>query len=536
MSKHIIIFLILSLCLSLTACSDAVKDAEPLQTEGGTVSEGAEDVSADISAEAEKIINESVVFECGSDTVLVRGEAFSMEAPPFTESGVLYVPASACVYIRGASFVKTGDVYRINDRGKVTLAMEDYDVILVGGESLLLDASPVEKDGVFFLTAEGLGAALSSEISVTRDGFLCVFGSAGRIPQSKMNALSAYLGVAVDSTLPEEILSLGEKYGEDAERIAESALYGELWSGSADGDAVRYRLGFDGELSLTVMQMNYTFPEGKLMIEKAGQLYSADGKTVLCDLPGDIFARELKAATARYMELLAACHIKDDAEARLLAESYLNAVTGDLRDPVYASDREAPYSTGLYDASSGEAAFDRLFEAAQVGDVLTFSADGAGAEYGFFNHCSVIMEKNEETRTLRLLHARGFEYGVGADLEMDLLSYGSFDEIEYYSGYTTVFLCRARGVDVETKAALVGAAYEKYNGYSFGYGGRMGLEETNCTELVRETYLQAGVDLTDGDYESRLKEVLGGATKNIVMIPDDLLLSDKMQVIAVFVR
>ena len=64
----------------------------------------------------------------------------------------------------------------------------------------------------------------------------------------------------------------------------------------------------------------------------------------------------------------------------------------------------------------------------------------------------------------------------------------------------------------------------------------MGLAETNCTELIDEAYLTAGVDLIDGDYESRLKEVLKGNTKNLVLIPDDLLFSEKTRVIAVWKR
>ena len=46
----------------------------------------------------------------------------------------------------------------------------------------------------------------------------------------------------------------------------------------------------------------------------------------------------------------------------------------------------------------------------------------------------------------------------------------------------------------------------------------------------------AGVSITDDNYETRLKEVLKGNTKNLVPIPDDLLLSRNVEVIGVWKR
>ena len=134
------------------------------------------------------------------------------------------------------------------------------------------------------------------------------------------------------------------------------------------------------------------------------------------------------------------------------------------------------------------------------------------------------------------MQARGNEYGVGADLDMDYLSLDSLDSEEYFRKYGVIFLCGAGALSSAQRQEMGENAYEKYNGYQFGYGGRMGLEETNCTELIDEAYLTAGVDLIDGDYESRLKEVLKGNTKNLVLIPDDLLFSEKTRVIAVWKR
>ena len=79
-------------------------------------------------------------------------------------------------------------------------------------------------------------------------------------------------------------------------------------------------------------------------------------------------------------------------------------------------------------------------------------------------------------------------------------------------------------------------AYSRFNGCQFGYGGQLGLEETNCAELIVEAYGQAGVDILEHHYETRLKEVLRGNTRNLVPIPDDLLCSEQVEVIALWKR
>ena len=536
MSKYFAktITILATLILLLSSCGKGVTDV-PTESESVVNAQTEAAPTHPDSSKGEEVTGASVVFVEGDSTVSVRGEKCALEAPPFRENGVLYIPASACVHIRGASFVSSGDVYRINDRGNVTLAMEDYNVILFNNDSVIMSSTPILRDGVFCLPAEGLAKALSMTYSVTADGTFCLFGNMGRVTASDLEDAASYMGHELTRLQCDELQSMAEKYGADYSVIAEAAVYGELWSYS-DGYAVKHTVTSDGSLRSETIPINTPLPEGVLLIEKNGKLFDARGDKAISDTPDDIYASELKAATARYMELLAAFYINGDSSAEALSEVYLRAVGGELKNADYTADLADPYDAGLYESSSGKEAFGRLFDAAEVGDILAFSASDAGAEYGFFNHCALIMEKDEDEGTLRLLQARGFEYGVGADLDMDCLSYDAFEDIEYYSGYSTVFLLKYHGLSDAERRAMVSTAYEKYNGYSFGYGGRMGLEETNCTELVDDAYLEAGVDLIDGDYESRLKEVLKGNTKNMVLIPDDLLFSGKVRVSAVFVR
>ena len=488
------------------------------------------------------VLAHTVVFPYGADRVWIHGEAYPLELPTFLEDGVLFIPVPTAAVMLGGSFVRLGDVYYLNKGGNVTVMMEDYNVLLVNSTSYVMKCTPKIKDGVFCLPAEGLAKALSMQISKSPAGEICVFENySERLSNELLHALRIELGFPAGSDREYEgIRQLADRYGEDYGKLERLAVEEKLWISDKNGIPSSVTIGDDGEVLLQEYIINTPLPENTMFVLKR----KSQG-TMLCHIksgkeiaepPDVLYTKELKAATGRYMELKAACDILGDPTARGLQDAYLEAIGKSLSAEAYRRDLESPYETGLFTEENRQTGWKTLFAQASVGDFLVFSAAGAGPEYGYFNHSALIIEKDEAAGTLHLLHARGAEYGVGADLEMDYLAEESFETLDYYRSYGTVFLCRAGALTPSEAENMVKEAYETYNGYQFGYGGRMGLEEVNCTELIDESYRMAGVDVIDGDYDSRLKEVLKGNTRNLVLIPDDLLFSGVTTVIAVWKR
>lgn len=545
MRKTISLLMIIALLFCLSGCKNAAESEEvPSAVYEDASSDALESApSVDVPLpDAEDVLAHSVVFLYGVDRVWINGEEYSLEIPTFLEDGVLFIPVPTVAVMLGASFVRSGDVYYLNKSGNVTAMMEDYNVVLVNSTSYVMKCTPKIREGVFCLPVEGLAKAFSMQISKYPTEEICVFeNESERLSNEMLCSLRAALGFPPGSrTENSELRQLAESCGEDYAKLERLAVEEKLWVSDERGVPSSVTIGDDGSLILQEYIINTAFPENSVLIQtKKAQ------ETVLCDIktgkeiaepPDVLYTKELKAATGRYMELKAAYDILGDEIACVLQAAYLTAIGESLDAEAYRRDLADPYETGLFTEENRQNGWENLFAKAAVGDFLLFSADGAGPEYGYFNHSALIIEKDETAGTLRLLHARGAEYGVGADLVMDYLAKESFETIDYYCSYGTIFLCRAGELTALEADKMVKEAYETYNGYQFGYGGRMGLAEVNCAELIDGSYNKAGIDIIDGDYESRLKDVLKGNTRNLVLIPDDLLFSGQTTVLAVWKR
>lgn len=533
--------------LFMSGCGKGRDGSDGTETgigEGGvTVPGGDGELPEDVSLpDPTEVISRSTVFIYGCGSVWIRGTEYPLGTPAFLEDGVLFIPVASAAVLLGGSFVRSGDVYYLNHAGNVTVMMEDYNVILVNDTAVVMRSTPKIKDGVFCLPAEGLAKALSMYVSKYPADGICVFENfTSRLKNEMLMSVRISLGYGVNGISENEtIADIAGRCGKSYAEIERLAVEGQLYI--SDGDGVPYAVSLDdgGDVVTEKYDVNASFPKDSVFVIK-----NRSGKDMMCDIrtgkeisepPDILYTKELKAATGRFMELKAALDINGDEKAGTLSETYLEVIGGALTSEAYRRDLESPYETGLFDGENREYGWDVIFEKANVGDFLVFASDGAGPEYGFFNHSALIIEKHPESGTLRLLHARGAEYGVGADLDMDYVTSASFENVDYYRSYGTVFLCRAGELTGSEAEKMAADAYEKYNGCQFGYGGRMGLEETNCAELIDGSYLDAGIDIIDGDYDSRLKEVLKGNTKNLVLIPDDLLFSDVTEVIAVWKR
>lgn len=536
-----ILWLLVVLCLILTACGTKTGDesgaglpADMTETETQKTAE----LPAAVSEETlQEILTHCAVFFPDSAEAYIRGNTCTLSPAPFLEDGVLYVPAAQVAALLGGSFVQSGDFYYLNYMGNVSILMEEYNVMLFNSDSVILDRTPVLREGVLCLPLSSMSKALSMGYGKSVSQGIYLLGVEGAPQEAVLAALrQRLLGEALAYRANPRLQELADAYGLEISRLEQAADQKTLWRSDDTGVVCRLWLDDGGQLHSERFEMSFRFPENRVFVSEKGQLRCLTTGEVVSDDPEKLYRQELREATGRYMELLAAWCISGDTRAGELLAAYRDALEGNLTNEAYTQDRYAPYETGLYDHSSGAQAWDALLSQARPGDFLVFSASGAGPEYGFFNHSALILEVNREDGILRLLHARGSEYGVGADLEMDYLSFSAFDTVEYYRDYETVFLCRAGTLTAEQAEDMAAQAYEKFNGYQFGYGGRLGLEETNCAELIVDAYAMAGVSITDDNYETRLKEVLKGNTKNLVPIPDDLLLSRNVEVIGVWKR
>lgn len=521
---------VLAMAILLTACAHNPGPVSPTEA---TTQPAAEQSAAGVAVSEKRIqqiLDTGAIFFPDHGTAYIRGRSYDLTTPPFLEDGALYVPVATVAAVFGGSFVSTEDFYYLNYMGNVSIFMEEYNVLLFNTDSVIMDTTPIVKNGEMCLPLPGLCKAmsLSHDKSISQNMF--VLGLQKPLKEAEFAAVrKKILGASLEEKPNEALAAMAQSHGIRLEKIEQAAKQKTLWRTDSAGQPENLWLDDTGVLRSVGYEMSRKYPENQIYISEKGQLVSLTGGARQPDTPDQRYQQELRAATGRYMELWAAKCIQDNVPKELLA-GYLDAVEGDLTNSVYVADQENPFETHIYDQNSWET----LLENARPGDFLVFSAGGAGPKYGFFNHSALILENSQGT--LRLLHARSAELGVGADKPMDYLTVSGLTELDYYQNYDTIFLCRSGDLTDSQSQKMAWEAYDKFNNCQFGYGGRLGLEETNCAELIVDAYAAAGVEIVDDDYASRLKEVLKGNTKNLVPIPDDLLFSQNVEVIALWKR
>ena len=157
--------------------------------------------------------------------------------------------------------------------------------------------------------------------------------------------------------------------------------------------------------------------------------------------------------------------------------------------------------------------------------------------YGLNNHAVLIVDVLPEGK-LQLLHARGVQYGVGFEDEMDFLSFDMLENDEYWQKTDMITVYELPDLRDDERIKLVEAACQRYREYAFGYMNILGKKEITCGELLRDAYKDAGYDIYDKklflqDLE-RLKD--GISLEDIIFLPDTIMLSDIMKIKAVWQR
>ena len=407
--------------------------------------------------------------------------------------------------------------------------------------SHIMDCKPVIQEGEICVSVDALSIMLAQNCSKSPSQQLYVLGADKRLDENVMVRIRESLGA---EKLPElinaHLSEIAQAHGFDYGELVHAAIYRQLWVSDSQGKITALWLDDSNELREYTYVMTEKFPKESVFVVKernwSKTLVDLSSKKQLPTFPDELYKEELRWATGRYMELFASYSLLDDRNAARLLPSYRCALQGELTDAGYVADRLHMYETGLFTEYKDSHTWEVFVRNAEIGDFIVFSAEKAAAEYGYFNHAALIVDIDRDKECLRLLQARGSEYGVGADLAMDYLSRQSLKDEEFFCKYGTLFLCGAGELSQTQRDRMTNWAYEKYNGYQFGYGGRVGLEEINCAELVVNAYQYEDIDLIQGNYETRLKDVLKGNTKNLILIPDDLLFSEAVRVKAVWKR
>ncbi len=493
------------------------------------------------------MLSRSVIMFYGHTHMLVKGEWKDLPAPLIIEDGILYVPVQNAFEHLGASISKINDMLYISNNDVVSVLMEQYNIALINTNSLIMEAAPIAEGEVFYIPADAAGKILntSSYHSVTQQ-MLVLGGQASELTEDDCRIIKEKWGLSVNS-IPEitGIRKLTQNTGYDYEALCAAAQTKKLYVSDEKGVIWSWTLNETGELKIKGIITAYVFEKNSVFIAGAGgnenRLYlNRNGKlTDASELPSIIWADEIQSAIGAYFAIKTGIEIEGRKDLSEMLEACKKALDGGLKNTYYL-DYSIPESKKIQTLSSLQSGqisgeqFKKLCAAAKPGDFVLFRCPDAGTEYGFFNHSALILDVDYKSETIHLLQARGAEYGVGADEQMDYLSYESLYNDSYWEETQMAVLCYGEGLSEEQKKLAAKKAYEKFNGYQFGYGSWQGLKETNCAELIQDAYLEYGVRLVSGDASSRLKDLLEGNARNLVIIPDDLLLSENVVLKAVW--
>ncbi|MCL2002463.1 MAG: copper amine oxidase N-terminal domain-containing protein [Oscillospiraceae bacterium] len=173
-----------------------------------------------------------------------------------------------------------------------------------------------------------------------------------------------------------------------------------------------------------------------------------------------------------------------------------------------------------------------LCSKARSGDILVFKNNSTGWKYGYFSHAALILNVSTSEGAIHVIQARSFEHGVGADLPIDRITYDKFYSDSYWRNSDTMLLLSAKDMTEDVGIRIAEKAYAHFKEYEFGFGGFFGAKETTCVEIIRDSLRFGDIDLiSDLEYLLRLKDALDGAAKSLILLPDDIILSDNIVIV-----
>ena len=475
----------------------------------------------------------------GSKTYLENGERFDGEVALMFEKGRMYASLEKCAKVLGAVVEPLGETGIITVKiNKCTSYFSPlYNVIVFNDEPIILSSKPVVEDGEIFLPVSALAKIMNVSYAMDYDNGIAVIGNVGELEKSDYKSILTYLGIEFKRrNRSAEIDALcNENNRTDVYRYARQE---RLYVTDDSGNIEKWILLDDFSVEKKSVGALEKYPPNKAFYAGVNQskekLYSLETKEYYDILPENSAKNNMVFAVEKYI------HEKMKGESADFIDSLKKAVSGENGE-MFNEYKQKCVSNGEYDRvisfkkqmnEQYKAAWEELCKNAIPGDIILFRNNDSDSKYGYFNHCAIVLDSDAEAGKLHLLQARSMELGVGADKEMDTVNYDTFFTEQYWKNYDKVVLCRHKDVDEDTSRTIADRAYEKFNGYDFGYGGFFGERQTTCAEMVRIAYDDAGYELIKtSDYIHRLKKIIDGEELSVFLIPDDVVLSEKTDVI-----
>lgn len=446
----------------------------------------------------------AVVLFSDSTDMLANGERKAAMHTMLVENGLFYVPVNGVAEYMGASLAEYEQMLYISSQGVLSVIAEPYNIALTGTTAEILRGCVMKREGCYYVPAQNLAALLHVPVVCSILQGTVIVGGLGEFTEEDIRKIRYEFGLEErKTTIAEELEKACGSQKAPMWQCLEALNRGCLYRTDMDGRIGRWELLADGSMRWEHMELDMRYEPNRLYMagreSRSRQLYLAGKES---DAVGWI------------PELQQEEELREEVKGRIEEK---------------AARELSVYFHGFKKVQKEESdkLWEQLEKEAQPGDILLFHNPSSAARYGYLNHSALILEKSEQG--LHLLQARGSEDGVGAEKEMDWLSYEKFHEKGYWQGNEVILLGRVEDAPRDVRNKLAREAPDFYKGYQFGYGSFRGQKETNCAELISETYDRAGIPILE-EKGSRLRMLLEGKAKNLVVLPDDLALSDKLKI------
>lgn len=454
----------------------------------------------------EKILQTAIVIIEDSNVMSIYGEMKEVPGQLFYEDDILYIPVQGIAEYLGASMTVIEEVLYIGYQNVFSGIADGYNIALTGTTAALLEGNVLVRDEIYYLPARDFQTIFHIPIYYSAVQKVLVIGTSEMTEEEIVEIRKKWKLPEETERIPEEFCNCCRRQGLDENEWLSALNGGRIYYSNQNGMIGKWKITVDGNLSWNLIELNQRF------------------------LPDTIYCSGVES-NKRTLFLAGKEQKKVGLIPELLQEEELRIEMGEKIEKKAISDLKiGKEELPLPKVEESISLWENLKNEARPGDVLLFHNPLAAARYGYFNHAALILEKTQTG--IRLLQARGSEDGVGSDKEIDLLDYEDFYKDGYWDGNETVILYRCDEIDETILEKMVRDASEYYQGYKFGYGGERGEKETNCAELVADTYDRAGVSLLEKDSGSRLRMLLKGETRNLIVLPDDLALSERLRAIA----